>query len=176
MDPRHRPGDPIEPYLDLLETHAASVHRHWPVAPIDELLGVGRLTVARCLERADPTKGDLTHYISRSLRLDLHAHAQDLAYAPDGPSAVTVPADDCGAGSEDAFIAALDARRAAGDLSRAWPTLSDRERAVLTLLCDGLTLDEIAGRLGVARSTICRALRAAKDRLTRATPTRRRAA
>ncbi len=97
-------------------------------------------------------------------------------YAPDGPSAVTVPADDCGAGSDDAFIAAFDARRAAGDLSRAWPTLSDRERAVLTLLCDGLTLDEIAGHLGVARSTVCRALRAAKDRLTRAMPTRRRAA
>ncbi len=92
----------------------------------------------------------------------------------DGPSSLTLPADDCGAGSEDDFIAALDARRAAGDLSGAWPTLPDRERAVLTMLCDGLTLDEIAGRLGVARSTVCRALRAA--RLTRATATRRRAA
>lgn len=46
--------------------------------------------------------------------------------------------------------------------------LTPRQRQVLSLYYDrGLTMAQIAGRLGVNRSTVCRTLRRARDRLYR---------
>lgn len=46
--------------------------------------------------------------------------------------------------------------------------LTPRQRQVLSLYYDrGLTMAQIAGRLGVNRSTVCRTLHRARDRLYR---------
>ena len=46
--------------------------------------------------------------------------------------------------------------------------LTPRQRQILTLYYDrGLTMAQIAGRLGVNRSTVCRTLHRARDRLYR---------
>jgi RNA polymerase sigma factor (sigma-70 family) len=40
------------------------------------------------------------------------------------------------------------------DPSRPKPNLTEREKEILRLVCDGLTNAEIAGRLGVSRETV----------------------
>lgn len=168
MDRRCTHPRDVTDHAEAVEASARRAVRRWRNNDLDELRSIGLSTVARCLASADPTKGDVTHYIACSVRRDVNRHARERADCRDAPAAEPFSEEDHATSGEDAMIEALEQRSLAARATEVLATLPDRQQTVARLTIDGLSLAEIAAQVGASTKTVWRDQEKTRSALERA--------